>query len=354
MIAVPGGRHPGILLLVFQAVSFQLAQLVDNMGHIHPLHHLADVACAGLRHTVTGGDVGNVGGSHMVTVLTEAVANSSALIAQAEEVTEGRAGLLVAVIIACDQGHIVDPVHQLISAHGDIVEGGEAGEQILVFTKLHHHVHVEDGHTGLVIEIPNHGADGHVGRAMEAEIDLALEAPPLQTSGLLRTAGTKWEFLAELFHNGIRESEQAKPGWELAVIGNTITLLTQLNRAYQDTASYPLHAEEPALLDRAMAYIEENLSGKITLEEAARRLFVSQSTITQTFRKKMGVSFYRCVTQRRLIAAKSLIGEGVQLESVGHLVGFSDYSTFYRAFKQEFGISPRQYRKLQEALEPEH
>ena len=189
---------------------------------------------------------------------------------------------------------------------------------------------------------------------MEAEVDLALEAQPLQTSGLLRTAGTKWEFLADLFHNGIRESEQAKPGWELAVIGNTITLLTQLNRAYQDTASYPLHAEKPALLDRAMAYIEENLSGKITLEEAARRLFVSQSTITQTFRKKMGVSFYRCVTQRRLIAAKSLIGEGVQLESVGQLVGFSDYSTFYRAFKQEFGISPRQYRKLQEALEPEH
>ena len=173
-------------------------------------------------------------------------------------------------------------------------------------------------------------------------------------SGLLRTAGTKWDFLADLFRNGVRESEQVTPGWELAVIGNTITLLTQLNRAYNDAASHPLHAEKPALLDRAMAYIEENLAGKITLEEAARRLYVSQSTITQTFRKKMGVSFYRCVTQRRLIAAKTLIGEGMQLETVGQHVGFSDYSTFYRAFKQEFGISPRQYRKLQEAIEPEH
>ena len=28
--------------------------------------------------------------------------------------------------------------------------------------------------------------------------------------------------------------------------------------------------------------------------------------------------------------------------------GFGDYSGFYRAFKQEYGISPRQYRKLQE------
>jgi AraC-like DNA-binding protein len=61
----------------------------------------------------------------------------------------------------------------------------------------------------------------------------------------------------------------------------------------------------------------------------------------------MGVSFYRCVTQRRLISAKSLIEQEIPLEDVGRRVGFSDYSTFYRAFKKEFGISPRQYRKLQ-------
>ena len=62
----------------------------------------------------------------------------------------------------------------------------------------------------------------------------------------------------------------------------------------------------------------------------------------------MGISFYRCVTQRRLIAAKKLIEADISLESTAEQVGFSDYSTFYRAFKQEYGISPRQYRSLQE------
>ena len=62
----------------------------------------------------------------------------------------------------------------------------------------------------------------------------------------------------------------------------------------------------------------------------------------------MGVSFYRCVTQRRLIAAKGLILEGTALEAVAGRTGFSDYSAFYRAFRQEYGISPRQYRTLQE------
>lgn len=169
-------------------------------------------------------------------------------------------------------------------------------------------------------------------------------------SSLLRTAGTQWEFLGELFRAGVRETENQAPGWELAVIGNTIQLMTQMYRAFLDKAP-PLRAETPELLDQVMAYVELHLAGKITLADVARHFFISESTITQTFRKKMGVSFYRCVTQRRLIAAKALIEEGIMLESVGEQVGFTDYSAFYRAFKQEYGISPRQYRKLQETSE---
>lgn len=62
----------------------------------------------------------------------------------------------------------------------------------------------------------------------------------------------------------------------------------------------------------------------------------------------MGISFHQCLTQRRLIAAKALIQEGTLLETVGQDVGFADYSTFYRAFRKAYSISPRQYRRLQE------
>ena len=62
----------------------------------------------------------------------------------------------------------------------------------------------------------------------------------------------------------------------------------------------------------------------------------------------MDVSFYRYVTQRRVIAAKVLILNGEPLESIGEQVGFVDYSTFYRAFRQAFSISPMQFKKLHE------
>lgn len=176
-------------------------------------------------------------------------------------------------------------------------------------------------------------------------------APPPENErrgGMLRTAGTKWEYIGELFRAGVREAEHRAPGWETVVIGNTVALVGHLRRAFADEREQPAAAEKPELLDRALAYIERNLSRKITLADTARQLYVSESTVSQLFRQKMGVSFYRCVTQRRLIAAKELIISGILLEEVGQRVGFSDYSTFYRAFKQEYGVSPRQFRKLQE------
>lgn len=73
---------------------------------------------------------------------------------------------------------------------------------------------------------------------------------------------------------------------------------------------------------------------------------MSSSTISHLFQQRLGVSLYRYLTQRRLIAAKSLIEKGKALERVAVLCGFPDYSGFYRAFKSTFGISPRQYRTM--------
>lgn len=167
-------------------------------------------------------------------------------------------------------------------------------------------------------------------------------------SRLLRTAGTKWEYLQEMFHTGILEAERREAGWEALVVGNTVQLLVHIGRAMVDRTAKPLRAEAPELLDRVLSYIEENLSGHITLADTAKRFYVSESTVSHTFKERTGASFYRYVTQRRLISAKTQILDGIALEEVAQQVGFRDYSGFYRAFRQEFGISPRQFRRLQE------
>ncbi len=177
---------------------------------------------------------------------------------------------------------------------------------------------------------------------------LPKEPPKYSTNiSMLRTAGTKWEHLGELFRKGVLEAENQEAGWELAVLSNTIEIMVTMNRALRDYHTATLTAEAPTLLDQVMAYIEANLGSRITLKDTARHFYVSESTISHLFQQKMGVSFYRCVTQCRLIAAKELISQGHPLEEISRQVGFGDYSTFYRAFRQEYGISPQNYRKLQ-------
>ena len=164
---------------------------------------------------------------------------------------------------------------------------------------------------------------------------------------LFRTAGTQWSYICDMFRSGVREAEKEQFGWNTVVTANTTNILVHLIRAKLDMHTKPMSAEKPELLEQLLAYIENNMAQKITLAETARHFFISESTISQTFRKKMGISFYQCVTQKRLIASKALIEQNLALESVAERVGFNDYSSFYRAFKQEFGISPRQYRKMQ-------
>lgn len=163
---------------------------------------------------------------------------------------------------------------------------------------------------------------------------------------LLRTAGTVWEHLNDYFCHAVEETELQVAGWESAVAGITMILLTQLSRAAADSSLPALNNEEPELLDQILVYVERFLFEKISLQETCNRFFVSQSTITHLFHRKLGVSFYKYITQRRLTEAKNLMREGMPLEKIAVKVGFDDYSTFYRAFKKEFGISPRQFSKV--------
>ena len=166
---------------------------------------------------------------------------------------------------------------------------------------------------------------------------------------LLRTAATPWqEELGGLFRTGVQENYTRAPGWEAAVLGNTIRLLVQTARARAGEHALRPQAERQELLDALLVYIENHLQDRITLADTARRFLVSESSVNQLFRKRMKVSFYRFVTQRRLIAAKVLLQDGLPAEQISARVGFGDYSSFYRAFKREYGISPAEYRRLQE------
>ena len=163
---------------------------------------------------------------------------------------------------------------------------------------------------------------------------------------LLRTAGMSQEReLRDAFLRGCRESEKRRPGWEAALYGNTNLLLTLLLRAMEGVGEEPMR-EKTDLLDELLIYVSEHLQEKITVRDTARKLHVSESTVTHLCSKRLGLSFYRYVTQQRLDKARQLMLKNEDLSSVAEKAGFCDYTAFFRAFKQEYGLSPSEYRKI--------
>ena len=103
-------------------------------------------------------------------------------------------------------------------------------------------------------------------------------------------------------------------------------------------------------LTRILHYLQENLLGDLSLEAVAGYFFMDKFTLAHYFKEKIGVSFYQYVIQQRLLLGKNLLLEGVPASKVCYQCGFSDYSSFFRAFKKEYTVSPAEFKKIHRNL----
>ena len=97
---------------------------------------------------------------------------------------------------------------------------------------------------------------------------------------------------------------------------------------------------------KALQYIKQNLSVKLTISEIAENIFVSKSTLTKHFQKELSMSVNEYIYNLIMSEAGNLLlTTTLSILSVSEKFGFSDQLYFSRRFKEKFGKSPREYRK---------
>lgn len=98
-------------------------------------------------------------------------------------------------------------------------------------------------------------------------------------------------------------------------------------------------------------FIEENLSKKLTLKSLADEVFLSESHLSLLFRKNLQMSPMDYVQKKRMEKAQELLlTSNLPLKEIAPLIGFDDQSQLSRAFKRQFGISPTDYRKIENSI----
>lgn len=107
------------------------------------------------------------------------------------------------------------------------------------------------------------------------------------------------------------------------------------------------HDKDPVqkteLIRQIIRYIDLNYQEPITLQSLANQFYVSRFYLAHEFSRKTGTGLYRYIIRKRLAEVKKLMDTGIPPCKAYGVCGFGDYANFYRAFRQEFGMSPKDY-----------
>lgn len=100
------------------------------------------------------------------------------------------------------------------------------------------------------------------------------------------------------------------------------------------------------LTKQIMAYLNENYSKPIRLENIAEHVGFNKNYMCGAFKTDTGTTIGSCLTAIRIRKAAELISYGeCTLPEAAQQAGFTNLSNFNRVFSRYVGISPGQYRR---------
>lgn len=142
----------------------------------------------------------------------------------------------------------------------------------------------------------------------------------------------------------VREFYGRDYGSAQCAFGIFLQLMVQINRMGLRSREDGNESREMSeLVRKVLNHIHAHLTEPLSLEGIAGEFFVSKYYLSHAFSGEVGVSVYRYILLRRLLMARQLLAGGESAKQVCRSCGFSDYTSFYRAFRSEYGISPGQY-----------
>jgi len=227
--------------------------------------------------------------------------------------------------------HTHDDFHQIIIPVTGQLELDIQGRQGFVGTRTigvvsqgeTHAFRADEGNQFLVLDIPHENTDDSFNPIWDQAVD-----KPFHTMSEALLSLTDYA----IFCSQKKMSQDWLNTWQ---------------KLFLQTISCELQNDLPALPSRiqnAITYMEQNIGRPISNTDLADVSCISPARFYEIFRQSTGITPQQYLTHCRLEAAKKLIFTGKSLAEASSEVGFSDQSSFGRAFRNAYDLSPGQWR----------
>lgn len=161
---------------------------------------------------------------------------------------------------------------------------------------------------------------------------------------LLRPNGEETEALRTVLEELEDEIGSEKYGSDLMAKAAFIKLLCRLCRmAIQQSSDRMVTKKSDPKLGEILLYINENLGSDLSVDGLAARCFLSKYHFMRRFKEMTGYTVHSYIQHKRLFCAAELIRGGLSASEAAESSGFGDYSTFLRAFKKMYGVTPGKF-----------
>ena len=124
-------------------------------------------------------------------------------------------------------------------------------------------------------------------------------------------------------------------------------LLLWLGQRGQETQDAPDDSSEQVrIVHEVHAFLTQNLDTRVTIEELSHQYLMNPTTLKQVFKSVYGSSLAAHMKEHRMARAAQLLRETDEsVAEIARAVGYESQSKLTAAFKEYFGVLPKEYRK---------
>ncbi len=160
----------------------------------------------------------------------------------------------------------------------------------------------------------------------------------------LRLQPAEQQRVKSLLEQLYQEDRTDSFGSDILPVNLVTQLLVTINRlALREDLPLADLSRSSKTVSQVVAYINLNYAEPLSLDSLAEQFYVSKYHLSHEFQRQMGTSVGKFIQKKRLQIARHLLSQGRKASEIATVCGFNDYAGFFRAFRAEYGTTPREF-----------